>query len=124
MSDNKILLENYGEEVCNNAWNNACRVGLRQKIWRKMWKAINEKEKSYYKTMSFTILKDTDYAKKGDIKVFVTPHYGYHNIGNNIYVSNNDLEEKIGFGEIFPTILLDEMCSDIKELFELNNTQL
>lgn len=120
---NKRLLETYGEKACNNAWDNACRIGLRQKIWRKMWKAIKEKDDSYLRTMSFIVLKDTEYANKGDIKKFVTPHYGYHHLGNDVYVSTDELEEKVGSGELFPEILLDNICNDARELFRLNKTE-
>ena len=121
---NQRLLDMYGEEACKNAWNNAARVGLRQSIWSKMWKAINNKETSYLKRVEFIVLKDMEYADKWDTVGYTSPAPSYFNIGRGAYKSVEEIKEMLGKGEIYPKILMDTVkeCEDTKRLFELNKT--
>ena len=123
---NERLLRTYGQQACEGAYENAVRIGLVNEIWKKLFRAIKiEQGDSYLKSYKFIVLKDTEYKKAGDTVYYTHPHYGYIHLGNEVYTSHGDIQRYIRKGELYPTILINEIgiCKESKKLFEMNGTK-
>ncbi|MEM4994943.1 hypothetical protein WKH56_20475 [Priestia sp. SB1] len=119
------LINTYGEDACRNAWDNAVRVGLRQKIWSKMWKEIDRVEgDSYLKSVEFITLKDTEYASKGEKVRYTSPAPSCFHIGRGVHKSTTEMADLIELGEIYPKLLISSYkdCENTLELFKMNET--